>query len=742
MRNNMNPCAHRTIVIFVCFIILISFPLHTASFLGVDSQLYEPANTMEQVIPSPVTIHQEPFIIPRQAVLGASTEGFSIGDWLWNRSYGGFDYEWGPSAVMCSDGGFAIVGSTSSFGAGDNDVWLVRTDSAGHILWNQTYGGTGGDVGRGLVGCSDGGFAIIAETGSFGAGQMDFWLIRTDSDGNHLWNHTYGGGDRDHGFSIVESSDGGFVLMGMTISFGGPDKDLWLVRTNSAGDHLWNYTYGGGQIDEGLSMVQCKDGGLAIVGYSDELGMRDVWLVRTDKDGIYLWERRFDVGLIQRGEAIAECSDGGFIITGNLESAGRSDMWLIRTNSTGHHQWDRVYSGIGNDYGFAVTERDDGNFAIAGHTNSSGAGNQDGWLVMANSTGHHIWNQTYGGPDKDVVMSLVETPLGEFALAGYTFSFGMGSADMWLVMVPQVAWREPVVNQTSEFGMSFHYDLNATSSAGIDSWWLNDTIHFAVDHEGVITNKLDLGPAGTVYGLRVSVNDTFGNTLSGAFGVTVTPDTSPPSWVEMPTDQYAELGEDFLYDINATDPSGLGEWWIDDTIRFTIDWAGRIRSIEPLSLGPYGLTVYVRDIYDHMLSAQFTVWVRDTLPPSWTTFPTDQVLQLGESLSYQLAAWDLSGVSSWTVNDTLRFKVSTTGLLTNIIALTAGVHGLTVTVSDPLGNVATATFFITVQAEYEPSWPFLFEPLVLSGIVAGSFVLGVAFWIFLSPVLKRRRKPD
>jgi hypothetical protein len=721
---------------------LIDSPLHTANSCAIDSGLHRSTSNVEQIPRTPDTIHQELFISLQQAMLGVNTEDYSVGNWLWNRTYGGLDYEWGSSAAMCNDGGFAIVGSTSSFGAGDNDVWLVRTDSTGHILWNQTYGGTGGDVGRGLVRCSDGGFAIIAETGSFGAGQMDFWLVRTDSDGNHLWNRTYGGGNRDHGFSIVESSDGGFVLMGMTISFGGPDKDLWLVRTNSAGDHLWNYTYGGGQIDEGLSMVQCRDGGLAIVGYSDELGMRDVWLVRTDNDGIYLWERRFDVGLVQRGEAIAECSDGGFIITGNLVSAGRSDMWLIRTNSTGHHQWDRIYSGIGNDYGFAVTERDDGNFAVAGFTNSSGAGNQDGWLVLANSTGHHIWNQTYGGADNDFVMSMVETPLGEFALAGYTFSFGMGSADTWLLMIPQVVWREPVTSQSSEFGLGFHYDLNATSSAGIDRWWLNDTIHFAVDQEGVITNKVDLGPVGTVYGLLVSVNDTFGNTLNGAFSVTVEPDASPPSWVEVPTDQFVELGEDFLYDINATDPSGISQWSVDDTVRFTIDWAGRIRSIEPLSLGPYGLTVYVSDVYDRMLSAQFTVWVRDTLPPSWTTLPTDQVLQPGEGLSYQLVAWDLSGISSWTLNDTLRFEVSTTGLLTNITTLPSGVYGLTVTASDPFGNVITASFAITVQAEYEPPGPFLSEPLVLSSIIAGSFVLGVVFYVFLGPILKRRKKPD
>ncbi|UCH03794.1 MAG: hypothetical protein JSW05_09370, partial [Candidatus Thorarchaeota archaeon] len=186
---------------------------------------------------------------------------------------------------------------------------------------------------------------------------------------------------------------------------------------------------------------------------------------------------------------------------------------------------------------------------------------------------------------------------------------------------------------------------------------------------------------------------------------------------------------------------GLSQWWVDDTVRFTIDWAGRIRSIEPLSLGPYGLTVFVSDSHDHVRSAQFTVWVMDTLPPSWTASPTDQILQRGERLSYQLAVWDLSGISSWTINDTLRFEISTTGLLTNITTLMSGVYGLTVTVSDPHGNAISANFAITVQAGHEPPGPSLIEPLLLSGIIAGSFVLGVVCYVFLSPVLKRRKKP-
>ncbi|MFX1264828.1 MAG: hypothetical protein ACFFH0_05580 [Promethearchaeota archaeon] len=744
MPSDMTSRTCRTIGVLLLLVMLIHSPLHTTDFCDIESRLHCSTSNVEEIVCIPDPIHQEPSASFQQAMFGVDTEEYSIGNWLWNRTYGGLAQDTGSSVVTCIDGGFAVIGSTRNFGAGDSDVWLVRTDNMGQVLWNKTFGGIEGDVGRGLVRCSDGGFALIAETYSFGAGQWDFWLIRTDDDGNHLWNRTYGGSLRDHGFSVLERSDGGFILMGMTTSYGGPDKDLWLVGTDNLGNHQWDHTYGGNQIDEGISMVQCRDGGIVIVGYSDELGGRDVWLVRTDEEGNYLWERRLNVGKFERGEDILECNDGGFLITGTIEdpSTRATDMWLIRTNSTGHHQWNRIVGGIGNDYGYAVVEHGDGGFAVAGITNSSGAGNQDAWFVLANSTGHHIWNQTCGGSDYDYIVSMIETSLGGFAIVGYTYSFGMGDTDMWMMLMPQLTWGEPATSQVAEFGLDFHYDLNATSHAGIGSWWLNDSIHFAVDNEGVITNAGHLGPVGTTHGLEVSVNDTVGNDLTTVFNVTVGPDISPPSWLEQPTDQIVEFGEGFVYDVNATDPSGLSQWWVDDTVRFTIDWAGRIRSIEPLSLGPYGLTIYVSDVYDHVRSAQFTVWVMDTLPPSWTASPTDQILQHGERLSYQLAAWDLSGISSWTINDTLRFEVSTTGLLTNTTTLTSGVYGLIVTASDPHGNVVAATFTITVQAEYEPHGPSLIEPLVLSGIVAGSFIVGVVFWMFLSPILKRRKKPE
>jgi hypothetical protein len=694
----------------------------------------------------PLQIHErseKPTIKSDKSILGDGAGAFNP-DNSFNRTYGGSDYDTVYQVIECEDGGYAIIGATASFGIGSNDVWLVRTSYTGQMIWSRTYGGSSNDVGRGILELSDGGFAVIAETESFGAGQMDFWLIRTDSNGNHLWNRTYGGSFRDHGFSILEHNDGGFVLMGMTTSFGGADKDMWLVHTDSAGNHLWNYTYGGGQLDEGLSMVKCSDGGFAISGYSDQTGNREVWLVRTDSDGTLLWERYHGLTHRERGEAIVQLSDGGFLIAGNTEDAGTgaSDMWLLRTNSTGHLEWNRIHAGIGNDYGYAVIERDDGGFAVAGFTNSSGAGNQDAWLMFTNETGHHMWNQTYGGPDYDNSVSLVQTTGGSYLLVGQTWSYGMGNGDIWMVVLPRINWDGTPTGQDSEFGFVFRYDLNATSPAGIQRWWLNDSIHFVIDDDGVITSIAHLGSVNSTHGITVYVNDTVGNELSAAFSVTITPDVSRPSWLEAPSDQHVEFGEQFIYDLNATDPSGLNHWWIDDTMRFTVDWAGRIRSIEPLSIGPYGLTVYVSDIYGHVLMAQFTVWVQDTHAPSWSIAPSNQILEWDECLSYQLAAFDASGIDMWTLDNTDSFSISATGLVTNKTTLSPGTYVVTVSVSDPYGNILTDTFTITVRSAHEPTTTEPISPLFLSGILVSGIALGIVLALILSLYLGRKRSSD
>jgi hypothetical protein len=148
----------------------------------------------------------------------------------WQRTYGGTGFDNAFSVIQTSDGGYALVGATGSFGAGSNDFWFVKTDAIGSMQWNQTYGGTGDEEAWSVLETRSGGYAIAGETSSFGAGGYDAWLVQTDADGSVMWNSTYGGTSDDRARSMVQTCDGGYAIAGGTESFGAGGRDYWLVK--------------------------------------------------------------------------------------------------------------------------------------------------------------------------------------------------------------------------------------------------------------------------------------------------------------------------------------------------------------------------------------------------------------------------------------------------------------------------------------------------------------------------------
>jgi hypothetical protein len=206
----------------------------------------------------------------------------SSGKEEWNRTFVGIDWDEAYSVQQTSDGGYIIAGYTDSYGVGSSYFWLVKTDSSGKEEWDRTFGGTYKDRAYSVQQTSDGGYIIAGYTHSYGAGSGDFWLVKTDSSGKEEWDRTFGGTYWDRAHSVQQTSDGGYIIAGETESYGAGSIDFWLVKTDSSGKEEWNRTFGGTDGDWTESVQQTSDGGYIIAGTTDSYGAGygDFWLIK------------------------------------------------------------------------------------------------------------------------------------------------------------------------------------------------------------------------------------------------------------------------------------------------------------------------------------------------------------------------------------------------------------------------------------------------------------------------------
>ncbi|MFX1475124.1 MAG: hypothetical protein ACFFCO_06595, partial [Promethearchaeota archaeon] len=305
------------------------------------------------------------------------------GQLLWNRSIGGLLSDYTYSLVECAAGGYALAGYSSSYSVGFRDLWLLRVDDNGLPMWNRSFGGVLGDFGRSLVECSDGGFAILGYSASFNSDDDDIYLVRTDQNGNLVWERVFGGAAYEYGYDIVECSGGGFAIAGERMVNVEDPADAYILRTNRTGHLLW-----------------------------------DLALGDTGNDDCY--------GIIE--------TSGGFVAVGssNSFSTGDSDLWLMGISADGMLQWQQTFGGSSHDSGWSLIERGAGGFVLIGSTQSFGAGGEDLWLVYTDPNGNLLGHETFGGPYNDYGRALVELDDGTLVLTGFAFD-DTNTPDLWLL---------------------------------------------------------------------------------------------------------------------------------------------------------------------------------------------------------------------------------------------------------------------------------------------------------------------
>jgi len=340
---------------------------------------------------------------------------------LWQKTFGGAGIDEGHAIADAGDGGYAVAGSTNSKGTGEDDFWLIRTDGAGKLLWDSTYGTAASDVADAVTRTNDGGFVLAGWSWGTGKGLDDGWVVRTDKLGKQVWAKAYGGAGNDVLHAVVAVAGGDFLVAGGTTTGSAGGKDAWLLRLDAAGSLIWEKRVGGSKDDELFGAAVLAGGDLLFAGrtMSGGAGKADGWVVRRDSAGTAVFD--FQVGGMGDDGflGIAPLPDGGAVSVGSTASsgAGGSDGWAVRFAKDGSQAWARTYGGAGGDELRAVATLDADHLQFVG-TSGTTPGAPDAWLVSVDGSGIQQWQKTYGGADAETGADLVMAPSGVQALVG------------------------------------------------------------------------------------------------------------------------------------------------------------------------------------------------------------------------------------------------------------------------------------------------------------------------------------
>jgi hypothetical protein len=262
---------------------------------------------------------------------------------VWNWTFGGSQDDSANSIEQTSDDQYIVAGSAASFGtAGGKDIWVFKLNTNGVLIWQRTFGGANDDEANSVRQTSDGGYIVAGSTSSFGLGNKDAWILKLDGTGIPQWQKTYGGSLSDEATSVRQAADGGYIVAGSTSSFGSGFSYAWVLKLNGNGVPEWQKQYGHGDGDVANSIQQTSDGGFIVAGYSYLFvlpqRLYDAWVFKVDENGIFLWGKGFGGSDNDYANSIQETSDGGYVVAGETDSfgAGSSNLWVLKIDSSGN----------------------------------------------------------------------------------------------------------------------------------------------------------------------------------------------------------------------------------------------------------------------------------------------------------------------------------------------------------------------------------------------------------------------
>lgn len=346
-----------------------------------------------------------------------------------------------PSISQTADGGYIMTGWTKF-----EDALILKLDSNGDLEWDKTFGGSSYDRANSIHQTNDGGYIAAGYTWSKGTGSDDAWILKLDSDGELVWDKTFGGDGTDEAFSIQQTTDGGYVAAGDTTSKGLGGTDAWILKLDSDGNLEWDKTLGLDDVDNAdggydysdydyaYSVQQTTDGGYIVAGRIDGGNTPwndDAWVFKLDSDGDLDWDKTLGGDNYDVAYSIQQITDGGYIVAGytsDLKSEAPydyydNDAWVFKLDSNGDLKWDKTLGEGFSDEAYSIQQTTDGGYIVAGTTNSSDGEGLDAWILKLDLNGNVEWDKALGGDDYDAAYSIQQTIDGGYIAAGTIIKF-------------------------------------------------------------------------------------------------------------------------------------------------------------------------------------------------------------------------------------------------------------------------------------------------------------------------------
>lgn len=371
----------------------------------------------------------------------------------WAKTFGGNNADYLLSIYVTSDNGCVALGETYSFGKRKGDLLIIKLDSKGNIQWQKTYYEGKGDMrGTSIQQTSDNGYIVSALINVVGR-REDAWILKLDSSGNIQWQKTYGGVYEDQIKHIQQTPDKGYIAVGDTYSFGAGNVDAWVLKLDSKGDIQWQKTYGSDSWDTAYSIQQTLDGGYVFSGQTHAFGSKwydafHMWVVKINSKGDIQWQKTYGSSWSHTthwiGANIQQTYDNGFIVSGTKHAGmGAYDIVILKLNSNGTIKWQKAYGGIGNDERPYIQQTSDNGYILAGLSSSFSTNSRSSyWVSKLNASGDIQWEKIYKSPFVGIYDStpFISTTHDGYILGGHTNKYGVGLEDLWLLKLNSVGY--------------------------------------------------------------------------------------------------------------------------------------------------------------------------------------------------------------------------------------------------------------------------------------------------------------